>query len=72
MDRSGSGFLSEPPGFAPVKCRVLRGESYGCEWESKAVRWITEPIDPELLAQVRTILEPIQDKTWMVGRPENN
>jgi L-galactose dehydrogenase len=38
----------------------------------KAVRWIEEPIDPELLAQVRTILAPIQNKTWMVGRPENN
>jgi L-galactose dehydrogenase len=38
----------------------------------KAVRWIAEPIDAELLAQVRTILAPIQDKTWVVGRPENN
>jgi L-galactose dehydrogenase len=38
----------------------------------KAVRWIEEPIDPELLAQVRKILAPIQDKTWMVGRGENN
>jgi L-galactose dehydrogenase len=38
----------------------------------KAVRWIAEPIDAELLAQVRTILAPIQNKTWMVGKPENN
>lgn len=38
----------------------------------KAVRWIAEPIDPQLLAQVRTILAPIQDKTWVVGRPANN
>jgi len=38
----------------------------------KAVCWIAEPLDPELLTRVRTILAPIQDKTWMVGRPENN
>jgi L-galactose dehydrogenase len=38
----------------------------------KAIRWIAEPADPELLARVRTILTPIQDKTWIVGRPENN
>jgi L-galactose dehydrogenase len=38
----------------------------------KAAQWIDETLDPELLAQVRRILAPIQNKTWMVGRPENN
>jgi len=38
----------------------------------KNVRWIEEPIDEELLAEVREILKPIANKTWIVGRPENN
>ena len=37
----------------------------------KAAQWIDEPPDPELLTQVRRILAPIQNKTWIVGRPEN-
>jgi len=39
---------------------------------TKNARWIEEPLDEQLLAQVRTILRPIQDKTWIVGKPENN
>ncbi|MCD6290306.1 MAG: aldo/keto reductase [Anaerolineae bacterium] len=38
----------------------------------KNVRWIEEPIDEELLAEVREILKPIANRTWPVGRPENN
>jgi L-galactose dehydrogenase len=38
----------------------------------KAAQWIEEPLDQELLAQVRRILAAIQNKTWIVGRPENN
>ncbi len=37
----------------------------------KNVRWLDEPLDEELLAEVRAILAPIQDKTWPSGRPEN-
>lgn len=30
------------------------------------------PIDRALLDEVQTILKPIRNKTWRVGRPENN
>lgn len=36
------------------------------------VRWIEEPVDEELLAGVRAILEPVMNATWVVGRPENS
>ena len=39
---------------------------------AKDARWIEEPIDPELLASVQEILRPIQDETWIVGKPGNN
>ena len=38
----------------------------------KNVRWIEDPIDEALLAEVLEILEPIHNKTWSQGRPENN
>ena len=38
----------------------------------KNVRWIEEPIDQTLLDEVLKILEPIHNKTWPGGRPENN
>ncbi len=38
----------------------------------KNARWIEEPIDQQLLRKVQEILRPIQDQTWIVGRPENN
>ena len=36
------------------------------------VRWIEEPLNEELLAEVREILRPIQDQTWPSGCAENN
>ena len=36
------------------------------------LKWIEEPLDHELLAEVRQILEPVQDTLWPVGRPEND
>jgi L-galactose dehydrogenase len=39
---------------------------------AKNVKWLKTPLDQELLAQVRAILAPIKDKTWLSGRPENN
>jgi L-galactose dehydrogenase len=36
-----------------------------------SVRAATTPPDPELLAAVRAMLAPIQDRTWRQGRPEN-
>lgn len=38
----------------------------------KNIEWINEPIDMELLDQVRKILEPINGEIWLSGRPENN
>ena len=38
----------------------------------KNVRWMEMPIDEELLAEVLAILEPVHNKTWPSGRPENN
>lgn len=34
--------------------------------------WIEEPFDEALAAEVKQILSPIQNQTWVVGRPENN
>lgn len=36
------------------------------------VAWIEEPIDMELVNQVREILKPIDQKIWLSGRKENN
>jgi L-galactose dehydrogenase len=36
------------------------------------VRCLDEPIDRELLAEVREILKPVHDMTWPSGRAENN
>lgn len=36
------------------------------------VAWLEEPLDEEMLRAVQEILKPVQNKTWSVGRPENN
>ncbi len=38
----------------------------------KNVRWLEEPLDEELLREVLRILDPIRNKTWPSGLPENN
>lgn len=38
----------------------------------KNIQWIEEPINTELLQEVLDILKPIHNKTWPIGRPENN
>lgn len=38
----------------------------------KNVRWVEEPLDESLLAEVLRILAPVHNKTWLSGRPENN
>ncbi|MFP6633659.1 MAG: aldo/keto reductase [Planctomycetota bacterium] len=35
-------------------------------------RWIEEPLDEELLAEVRKIFEPVKDLCWYEGLPENS
>ena len=37
----------------------------------KNVRWIEEPLDEELLAEVEAILSPIKDHSWPSGRSDN-
>lgn len=34
--------------------------------------WIAEPIDESLLAEVRAILAPVADRSYIEGRPDNN
>jgi len=36
------------------------------------VQWLSDPPDPEVLAAVLRILEPVHNRTWPSGRPENN
>ena len=36
------------------------------------IRDIEEPMDEELLAEVRAVLQPLLDATWAQGRPENH
>ncbi len=36
------------------------------------VKAVESPLDPALLKQVQAILQPVRDKTWRVGWPENN
>jgi aryl-alcohol dehydrogenase-like predicted oxidoreductase len=35
-------------------------------------RWAAEPLDPELLAEVRAIFAPVRNIGHVEGRPENN
>jgi len=39
---------------------------------AKDAQWIDEPMDWQLLTKVREMLRPIQNETWVVGKPENN
>jgi L-galactose dehydrogenase len=36
------------------------------------VAWCAEPLDTGLLAEVQAVLQPVRDRTWPSGRPENN
>ncbi len=36
------------------------------------IKWISEPLDRPLLAEVQKILAPIHNQTWPSGRAENN
>lgn len=38
----------------------------------KNVQWVDEPIDEQLVAEMQRIVEPVRDKSWPSGRPENN
>jgi len=36
------------------------------------LKWIEQPLDYELLAQVQKLLEPVKNILWPVGKPENS
>jgi L-galactose dehydrogenase len=38
----------------------------------KNIKWLESPLDQALLAEVLAILEPVHNKSWPSGRPENN
>lgn len=54
------------PGFASTLC----GTASPAELAAN-VRAVSAPPDPELLAEVRAILRPIDGQSWLQGRPEN-
>ncbi|MET7991886.1 aldo/keto reductase [Amycolatopsis sp. NPDC005232] len=35
------------------------------------VRWLTEPLDESLVREIEACLEPVRDRGWVNGRPEN-
>ena len=39
---------------------------------AKQLQWMDEPVDHELIAEVRKLLEPTQNVLWPVGRQENS
>ena len=39
---------------------------------SNILKWIEQPLDRQLLAEVQQILEPVRNVLWPVGRPENS
>jgi L-galactose dehydrogenase len=39
---------------------------------ARSIAWLQEPIDQELLREVRALLQSIQDQTWPSGLAENN
>jgi len=60
-------FAAQNPAFA---C-CLAG-SVSPEYLKQWVRWIAEPIDANLLAEVEKILQPVLNVSYVEGRPENN
>ena len=60
-------FACALPGIATTLC----GTADPREIEQN-VRASTRPLDATLLGEVRTILHPIKNRTWIQGRPENN
>lgn len=60
-------FSCSLPGIATTLC----GTASVQEIEAN-VRAVQRPIDATLLGEVRTMLLPIKNRTWLQGRPENN
>jgi len=43
-----------------------------CEELKQNLSWIEEPIDTQLIQEVREILKPIYGQEWKIGKDENN
>lgn len=54
------------PGFASTLCGTASPRELAAN-----VRAVENPPDPQLLAEVRAILRPIDGQSWLQGRPEN-
>jgi L-galactose dehydrogenase len=39
---------------------------------ARNIRGIEQPLDEELMEEIRRVVEPVKDLTWQTGRPENN
>ncbi|MCA8951581.1 MAG: aldo/keto reductase, partial [Planctomycetes bacterium] len=59
-------FTASLPGPAATLCGTADPDAIAAN-----VRAASTPPDPELLAEVRRLLAPIQNQTWPQGRPEN-
>jgi len=54
----------------PDLATTIVGTSHAGKIEQN-VRWIEEPLDRELLEEVLKILEPVRNRAWQQGIPEN-
>ncbi len=60
-------FAVRQPGIASTICGTAE-PAHIAAWAD----WITEPIDESLLADVRAVLAPVADRSYVEGRPEHN
>ncbi|MBL8794468.1 MAG: aldo/keto reductase [Planctomycetia bacterium] len=58
-------------GSHPDIASTLTGAASAAEVEEN-LAWHAEPPDRTLLDEVRALLQPIRDRSWPSGRPENN
>lgn len=60
-------FSVKHPGFASCLVGSARSSEV-----AQLAKWIQEPLDVELVAQVQEVLKPIHNWFYVEGRPENN
>jgi L-galactose dehydrogenase len=59
-------FAAEPTAFATTFVGSASPQNM-----ARNVRWALEPVDPELVADIETVLAPVLGYAWPSGRPEN-
>jgi aryl-alcohol dehydrogenase-like predicted oxidoreductase len=60
-------FSCSHPGIATTLCGTADPEEIAANAAA-----LEQPPDPHLLREVRAVLAPIHNRTWLQGRPENN